>query len=399
MGFLSSATTIELTAKLTPSGRRKLITGNNTLIQTFSLGDSDSYYGVYTGLTNGQVPGIGGDNAGADINNGGVDYLMRSVLFQDSTTDKKPVEPASITVSTTFDNLGFKTITGSSITHNTVALADISSDSLTNLFYSFALPITASQFNNYTGLTDDLGGYANTAFSGLAQNKILVIGVDNNDYAELIDGKTIKLDVTTTASTYSIYGTYENTGRNTSLLDSDVIDTSNRLNIYGPNRALLFSDGIKTPNGGNPSKSWATGYATTKPFSLYGKETYNFKDNSGLSLTADTPVGIAYLDKGFIVITDPTIVNDFVVGGTGSTATTLTYNHVRSTVSQSITCVAERGEFGVSSNATWASGDTPRITEIGLFDGSGDLIAIAKLNSSYEKVVDDMVAFNVTINY
>ena len=100
-----------------------------------------------------------------------------------------------------------------------------------------------------------------------------------------------------------------------------------------------------------------------------------------------------------MVITDPTIVNDFVIGGTGSTATTLTFDHARSTVSQQITCIAERGEFGVSTNGSWSSGDVPRITEIGLFDGSGTLIAIAKLNRSYEKVVDDMVAFNVTIEY
>lgn len=399
MGYLSTATTIELTAKLTPNGRRKIVTGDNTLIKTFALGDSDSYYGTYTGLTMGQVPGMGGDNAGNDINNGGVSYLLRSSLILNESTDRKSVEPASISITTTFNNLGYKTISGSSITYDKIALSGVNSDSLTNLFYSFALPITTTEFEKYTGTTNATGGYSDTAYSGLAQQEVLIIGFDNNEYAELIDGKSIKLSLTTTASTYDIYSTYENTGRATNLLDSDLFETSSKINIFGPNRALLFSDGVQTPNGGDVTKSWATGYATNKPFSINGKETFNYIDNPNLSLTADTPVGIVYLDRGFAVITDPTIVNDFVIGGTGSTATTVTFDHARSTVSQSITCLAERGEFGVSTNNTWSSGDVPRITEIGLYDNGGVLIAIAKLNSTYYKPVDDMVAFNVTINY
>jgi len=39
MGFLTG-TTIELKAKLTPTGRRKLVSNDNTLIKNFALGDS-----------------------------------------------------------------------------------------------------------------------------------------------------------------------------------------------------------------------------------------------------------------------------------------------------------------------------------------------------------------------
>ena len=103
---------------------------------------------------------------------------------------------------------------GGTITQNKVALADVNTDGLTNLFYSFALPITTSDFNNFTGTT---GTFTKTAFSGLAQNNILVIGISGSTYAELIDGKSINCNIQTTASTYSIYSTYEN--KATSLTD------------------------------------------------------------------------------------------------------------------------------------------------------------------------------------
>lgn len=400
MGFLTG-TTIELKAKLTPTGRRKLVSNDNTLIKNFALGDSDAYYGSYSGLTIGQVPSMGGDNNGLDINNGGVGYSLRSLLVASPSSTLKSVDPASITISTSFSNLGYKSLdySGGSITQNIVDLADVNSDTLTNLFHSFDLPITTTDFDLFTGKTLNVGGLQDTAYSGLAQTKILVIGIDDNEYSELIDGKSLRLDLETTASTFSVYSTYERNTRATSLLDSDIRETSANISIFGPNRALLFSDGVVRPNGGDATKSWGTGYATNKPFSINGKERYNFTTNDNLSLTADTPVGIAYLDKGFLVITEPTIVNDFVIGDPTSTGTTINYDHARTVVSQSITCLAKRGEFGVSTNKTWNNGDIPRITELGLYDNSNDLIAIAKLNGTYYKPFDDMVAFNVKIDY
>ena len=398
MGFLNNTTTIELKAKLTPEGRAKLISNNNTLITSFSLGDSDAYYGAYSGLTGGQVPEFSGDNGGSNTNNGGVNYVLRSTLKLNSATDKKSVNPASISVNTKNELLGYKTInySGGAITQNKVSLADLNTDTYVNLFYSFGLPITTSDFNKFTGTT---GTFTNTAFSGLAQNNILVIGISGSTYAELIDGKSIKCDIETTASTYSIYSTYENKNVSLASEDFNVADTSLNVAYFGPNRSLLFSDGIKKPNGGDASKSWATGYATNKPFSVNGKERFNTLTNSNLSLTADTPVGIAYLDKGFLVLTEPTIVNDFDLGFSGATGTSVTFDHVNVNVSQSITCIADRGEFGVSNNPTWNRGDIPRITEIGLYDNTGTLIAIGKLNKTYYKPVDDLVAFAITIEY
>ena len=66
------------------------------------------------------------------------------------------------------------------------------------------------------------------------------------------------------------------------------------------------------------------------------------RTNTNLGLTVDKPVGIAYLDKGFMVITDPTIVTNFDLASTGATGTSITFNHTNTKVSQSITCTADR---------------------------------------------------------
>ena len=203
----------------------------------------------------------------------------------------------------------------------------------------------------------------------------------------------------TSASTYNIYGTYQNKNSSLTTEDSMVYDSSGNIIQFGPNTALLFSDDILKPNGGDISKSWSTGYATNKPFSINNKKLWNIVTDANINLTADTPVGIAYLDKGFLVITEPTIVNSYNSGFSGATGTTITYDTVRNKVSQSITCIAGRGEFGTSTNLSWSSADTPRITELGLWDNTGTLIAIAKLNKTYYKPSNDFVAFNVTIDY
>jgi hypothetical protein len=162
---------------------------------------------------------------------------------------------------------------------------------------------------------------------------------------------------------------------------------------------MLFSDEILKPNGGVATKSWATGYSQSKPYSVNGKERFNATTNPNIGTIADKPIGVAYLDKGFLVITEPTIVNSYNSTYSGSTGTKITFDTIRNKISQSITCLANRGEFGISNNPTWSAGDTPRITEVGMFDSNNTLIAIGKLNKPYEKTVDDFVAFNVTIEY
>ena len=400
MGFINSATTINIKGKLTPTGRQRLINGGGTSITNFILGDSDANYNVFSGLTSGYVPDFSGDNFGLSLNNGGSGYQFRSGLIFRNGLNKKPVLPTSSTILSTQKPIGYNTLyySANTLTLNIVDRNDYNTDVLTNLFYSFALPIDSSSSEQYTGATSVNGGYLDTALSGMASEKILVIGIDSSQYGELIDGKSIYLQLSTLLSTYDIYGTYENNNAPSPDLDSRVNDQSIHLQKFGPNRCLLFSDLIQPPNN-DGSKSWSTGYSLTKPFSLNGKQSWNFKSNTGLGLVADKPVGIAYLDKGFIVITEPTIVNNFLTTGPTASATTATFNSVISTISQKITCIADRNEFTISTNPTFTGGDIPRITEIGLVDDSGNIMAVAKTNKTYYKPQDDMVVFNLTIEY
>lgn len=399
MGFIDSGATFTIKGKLTPVGRQLLITNTNTLINTFVLGDSDADYTVFSGLTYGQVPDFSGDKN--TVNNGGNDYNIKSMLYYNGTTTKKPVEVSSLSINTSFNYLGVSTIqySGGSISQYIIDKSSGTTDTLTNLFYSFGLPKSSNELITFTGLSSFQGGYNDTALSGLSSDKALVISLKSSEYGEIIDGKLLKIDLTTTASSYTIYGTFENQNVPLTNYNNQIVETSPSLNVFGNNRVLLFSDNIAKPNL-DPTKSWSTGYATTKPFSsIPQKETWNYVTNSALSLTADTPVGIAYLDKGFIVITDPTIVNDFDLTGVTSTATTIEFNSVNSAISQQITCIADRNTFVNSSNSTFTTGEIPRITEIGLFDATGNLIAIAKTNRTYYKSANEIVVFNVLIEY
>lgn len=399
MGFNTTATTTTLTAKLTPIGRQQLVSNNTSLISGFSLGDSDANYYASEALTTGEVPSEGGSisSTSGTTNSTPTNVTIRSSLVVNSSGALvKAVEPQSSEISTELVPLGATTISGSNLNYNVINRYNNDTDPLVNLYYSFGLSLTPTQDIKYTATTTTNGGYANTALSGLAQSNILVIGINNSVYGELLDGKTIKLSLPTTAGTYTIYSTFQYQGINLALQDTNLTETSLTTRFLGDNIALLFSDGIMRPNGGDPTLSWSTGYGTIKPFSINQKQLYNLITNTNLSQTADTAVGIAYLDKGFLVITNPTIVNAYQ--SSGSTGTTLSFDSVSTSVSQNITCIANRGEFGGSTNSTFGPNDVPRISEVGLYDSFNNLIAIAKTDRHLLKNVNQFLAIGVKIS-
>lgn len=399
MGFISSAYTLTLTAKLTPVGRQRLISTNNALISTFSLGDSDANYNVPLTLSTGQVPSMGGDvgaNASVSNSTAQIANIKSPLIVNSSGLIKKSVEKQSTFISYDVLSNGTTTLSGSSLSFNVINRDNYNSDSLVNLFYSFNLPLNSTDDTTYTGITYAKGGYSDTALSGLAQTKILVIGLNNSSYGECLDGKSIRLVLPTSAATYTLYSTFQNKGTSTAIEDANIRDTSSVTSNLGSNVAMLVSDNIMRPNGGSPSLSWATGFGTVKPFSNNNKQFYNLQTNTNLGLTADTVIGVAYLDKGFLVITNPTIVNNFTSSAT--TASTLTFESVSSAVYQNVTCLANRGEFGSSTNTTFTGSDIPRISEIGLYDDLGNLIALAKTDRQVTKNINEFKAFNIKIS-
>lgn len=398
MGYNNTATTLTLTAKLTPLGRQKMVSTNNALIKTFSLGDSDANY--YTNLTlgTGQVPGMSGDiGPNSTVSNSTTQSVgMKTMLIVNSSgVLTKPVSSQSINILSEIIPNGVVTVNATNLTQSLVNRNDITTDNLVNLYYSFGLPLNTNDDTKYTGVTYMNGGFSDTALSALSTTKILVVAINNANYGECIDGKTVKVELPTSAGTYTIYSTYLGGNNTLTTLDTLTSDNALQTNQFGNNVAALVSDDIMRPNGGDASLSWATGYNTEKPFSINKKQTYNFQTNSNLGVTADTIVGMVYLDKGFAVITDPTIVNSFTPSA--STATTVMFNSISTNVYQSVTCIADRGEFGSTTNPTFDIGDIPRISEVGLFDESGNLIAVAKTDRHITKNVNEFLALGIKI--
>jgi hypothetical protein len=382
----------------------------------------------------------------------------------------------------------------------------------------------------YTGTTDALlvhpttgytGEYYNTVIQTIGCNEFeankpwnlpvpndmyLIFEVPNNKYGEIIDGKTVKFTLpyyVGTASvdpdekrlgimtyvgsetTIDLYGTYNEAGINNNLdrklsepnislstlgVRPDLANVSET--TYESNVVLLFCDDIAAPSAN--FNNWGDGYTEvlngTKVFSPTAQEkpTYNYKN--------DTCVGAAYLDKGFIVITHPMIVDsyfkaifngDIVTAGTtnvlknydlvngittdtrgdvrttvsgdteqlivtkdgtdilwdstqfiytGTQVSELTYNSYNTEKSLNVVCLASSDEFFKSSNDTakelqgvaqtedYASFKSTNgdlypviITQLGIHDTQGNLLAICKPTQPIKKYWYDVVSFNVKI--
>lgn len=217
-------------------------------------------------------------------------------------------------------------------------------------------PVTGDTGEYYNTTLQTIGAtnFVSTAYSKLPvpNDLFLVLDIKPNQYGAIIDGKSIKLTLpywsgatsshpvneylgimdhySSTQSTINLYGTYNNSKLNiTGGLDNilseldlsmkDIgspIDLSKPISNYESNVVLLFSDTIQTPYL-NSVGSWADGHADvidgTKVFKVNAevKETYNYFN--------DKCVGVAYLDKGFIVITHPKIVDSVFINSFNGT--------------------------------------------------------------------------------
>lgn len=320
---------------------------------------------------------------------------------------------------------------------------DLSGRIFGNLFSSFNLPITVNQLQQFT-----TGIYANTAFQYLNQNKVIIVEIPKNSYGEMIDGKSVVLNVPTTAGTVTMYSTFfKNAVLDTAgqMIYSDPNQQSsqfgqtynlqqlpgqaslaNPLTGYSSNVAYLFSDSIQRPEN-NANYSWATSskYFRTQnnlPTGIIGsKFAANYSSADGP--TVDIPVGIVYLDKGFAVITHPTIVNSFYylqgsnLDGTGysgdinfteiyfQTGASLSFQSFNTEFVQHAVCVGLPNEFYQSNNPTFIEAygadnldnNPVAITEVGLYNANYELIAVAKLNKPIAKSKSSVISFDILI--
>lgn len=395
MGFIASAETVTITAKLTPFGRQQLLTNSSSIITQFSLGDSDANYLGTATLERGMVPSLAGEVGSNNLFSNGVysGVGIKSPITVNSTgATKKLVEAGSSSVIITPKLIGLTALTDSSLTQLKINRTLGDTDGNTNLFHTFGLPITQTDKNRYTTFVHPTG-YLDTAINGFNKDEVLVIAIDKCTYGEILDGKSVKVVIESSGATpsYTGYTTFQKSLSPTTSLDSQVKELLELGSAIGNNVAFIFSDQIQRPNG-DASKSWATGFNTIKPFSVNNKERFNLKSVPSTNTNVDVAIGIAYLDRGIIVITNPTIVSDYVPSGT-----TVTFNSISNEVAQNITCVVERGEFASTSNRTYTSGEPLRVTEVALYDTFNNVIAFAKSNEHILIGANQYMALGVRI--
>lgn len=292
----------------------------------------------------------------------------------------------------------------------------------------------------------------------------LVMEIPNKKYGEIIDGKTIHIQLTGD-EIYDIYGTYNKKNLTTTNLDNvlseidlSVKDIGSPVTLsngdYESNIVLLFATG-------NTGTDWAKGYSDIKNGDKVFNPTNQIKET--YDYYADRCVGYAVLDKGFIVITDKNIVEGLFInkfGGningpditfpTGSTAgSCITYENTDFIVTKdtknniewnntqfqmpndsdfieyfsyntekslNIVCLASCDEFYKSTNDTAkellnlsANTDVAdfktddlnlhpiMISQIGIHDSDGNLLAICKPNQPIKKYWHDILSFNIKI--
>jgi len=373
-----------------------------------------------------------------------------------------------------FENVGWKTTTGTSLTFTAVQRDPDNGRPFSNLYSSFKLPLTSGQSTTYNSTWVDSG------MSGLNQSDVIVVSIGDNQYGELIDGRTIKFQIPTIATNgnllkvTTLYSSYYEPKPFSS-------DNSEQASYFGARRiegnpvgspelastniAFLFSDDTKVPtlatsnaNISNWSDGWQTG-VVPNGYNGGNVDTFRFTDTVSVSntpkayaQTADSPVGICYLDKGFMVITDPTIVSNFNYsagtqdgtvgyGSASSGFTNLYYTASTSASSQyytfekewvlNVNIVADSGEFYITENQSASDGSRPYygaggkdtgmefktpfgdvnkiwdisdisstfITEVGLYDAQNRLLAVAKPDRPIEKPKNTPVTLTLKMKF
>lgn len=226
-------------------------------------------------------------------------------------------------------------------------------------------PTTGWTGEYYSTVLQTIGSYEftpdNKSATPISNDLYLIFEIPNNSYGEIIDGKSVRFTLpyfagsggtvvqqklgiyptySATPTQLNLYGTYNkknltqtNLDRTLSEIDYSMKDLGIRpdlsTNVYESNVVLLFSDTIKRPNG-DINKTWGSGYSDlidgTRVFNptVVKKELYDYKQ--------DECVGFVSLDKGFIVITHPKIVDSYftqIFGGEITSAGTNLNNSVK----------------------------------------------------------------------
>jgi len=318
-----------------------------------------------------------------------------------------------------------------------------------NYFSSFRLPYEYDKLKSGSTLS-----LQNPELQQLNVDQIVIIPIPSSKHSEMIDGRSVTFKVpqidgitmsakTIVSSTYSQLTKSQNSsllGNNISFLFSDDINLPRTGTTIGSNTtALPRTTWNETPFVNRPQ---AHAYSDLdiddintdqRPWSSvntavnYIPEKYPTTTNQGYNY--DIPVGFVSLDKGFIVLTHPDIVNnipwdlgydlDTNIQNSGTTnvyfndanVSEVTYYDISINFKTSVICLALPGEFTFSTNPSWnlsyniqefdngTNGFDPvQVSEIGLYNMNNELIAVAKIDRPVEKTFTNLLTFNLDID-
>lgn len=364
MGYINNDT-FKTIAKLTPYGKNKIfLQGFKNLISKFSVGDSDTNY---FGDGNSEIYQYGGENHASVFEN----IKITDMLIYDVTgTSFKNIDATNNIISSKYIN---NKISGN-IDNGKIYFRDNEDD----IFKTIHSPITKSEIDSYID-----GIYSNTILKDINQDKVLVFKI--NDFSDLINGLNFKMSI----GDIDLFSAYNS---NTMNADNTMFDDSVLVTSVSNNMALLFSDFVKRPQG-NDSLSWSTGFMQFKPYGKNNKSFY-FYDEKDFT-NSDKMVGYILLDLGLVVITDESIISTF-----SNAESTVSYETSTEDVAvfNEIVCQINRSEFNISRNSTYSTGNIIKASEIGLYDQTNKLVALAKFNKHLELTGTQPVTISIVLS-
>ena len=364
-----------------------------------------------------------------------------------------PYKNITSLISTKQESVSISIVNSSDLVYTLCDRTDLLSKEA-NYFSSFKMPYEYGKLK--TGSTLSL---QNPELQQLNVDKMVISPIPLDKYSELIDGRSItfvvpQIDTVSTmsaktivSSTYHELTKYQNSpllGNNIAFLFSDDINLPRTGTTLGTNTtALPRTTWNETPFVNRPQAHAYSDLDTSdintdkRPWSSvklalnYISEAYPTNTNQGYNY--DIPVGFAVLDKGFMILTHPDIVNNIpwnqgykktlATLNTGSTSATTNIYITDTSVSQlsftdisinfrtSVICLALPAEFIFSTNPTWnltyniqeldnqTNGfEAVQITEIGLYNKNDELIAVAKMDRPVEKNYTNIITFNLDID-
>jgi len=362
-----------------------------------------------------------------------------------------PFKNITSIISTRREEVEFKTLSNNSLTYTLCDRNDLISKEA-NYFISFRLPHQESLFSTASTLSIQA-----PQLQQLNVDKVVISPINREDYNELIDGRSVTFTVPQLSGLSAVSGITV-----VSSTYSELVKSQNSP-LLGNNIAFLFCDDVNLPRSGTtgggltsfaPRTTWnvlpfinrpqAHAYSNLQPsdintdnrpwsgvnLAVQVSENYPTTTNQGYNY--DIPVGFVSLDKGFLVLTHPSIVNnipwdqgfeaitdisnslsattDIYFTG-GSSYSQVTFNDIDISFRTSVVCLALPAEFVFSTNPSWnleynvqelnngTNGfDSIQVTEIGLYNKNSELIAIAKLDRPVEKNYTNLITFNLDVD-